>query len=198
MLAKGSPFPERSARRRATVTICVPTPLSKTRTPDLGYIVAARELVSELRLLRHAMLRHPSAFLQHAYALFLSLGHHESHARKVNLAMRERLEVAGSALRQYLPEFEFTPPQGGASIWVRAPAWVDGAELATMARSHGVLIEAGNVFFAQPPYPCPFFRMRFSSMPASQIAAGVQALGLAVDDLARARGAHRPVLRAPH
>jgi UDP-N-acetyl-D-glucosamine dehydrogenase len=29
-----------------TVTICVPTPLSKTRTPDLSYIVAAAESVS--------------------------------------------------------------------------------------------------------------------------------------------------------
>ena len=198
-LHAGAPMPALKSLDRSGRVIYIGS-VSKNLSPALrlGYIVAARELVSELRLLRHAMLRHPSAFLQHAYALFLSLGHHESHARKVNLAMRERLEVAGSALRQYLPEFEFTPPQGGASIWVRAPAWVDGAELATMARSHGVLIEAGTVFFAQPPYPCPFFRMRFSSMPASQIAAGVQALGLAVDDLARARGAHRPVLRAPH
>jgi len=29
------------------LTICVPTPLSKTRTPDLGYVVAAAESVSE-------------------------------------------------------------------------------------------------------------------------------------------------------
>ncbi len=29
-----------------TLTICVPTPLSKTRTPDLGYIVAAAESVA--------------------------------------------------------------------------------------------------------------------------------------------------------
>ena len=32
------------------VTICVPTPLSKTRTPDISYIVAAAEsLAAELR-----------------------------------------------------------------------------------------------------------------------------------------------------
>ena len=53
------------------------------------------------------MLRHPSAFLQHAYALFLSLGHHESHARKVNAAMQERLALAAAALREHLPDFAF-------------------------------------------------------------------------------------------
>jgi GntR family transcriptional regulator/MocR family aminotransferase len=137
------------------------------------------------------MVRHPSAFLQHAYALFLSLGHHESHTRRVNQAMQERLAQAAQALREFLPEFRFSMPQGGASIWVQAPPWVDAAELGEMARAHGVLIEAGDVFFAKPPYPCPFFRLRLSSIAASQIAAGIRALGLAVSDLARARGEKR-------
>src|SRR5690606_7587993 len=123
--------------------------VSKELSPALrvGYIVAPRALISELRLLRHAMVRHPSAFVQHAYALFLSLGHHESHARRVNQAMEERLAVVAQALREHLPAFTFTLPQGGASVWVRGPAWADGAELALIARRHGVLIEPGDVFF---------------------------------------------------
>ena len=60
-----------------------------------------------------------------------------------------------------------------------------------MARSHGVLIEAGDVFFAKPPYPCPFFRLRLSSIAAAQIPAGIRALGLAVEELAQARGEAR-------
>ncbi len=134
------------------------------------------------------MLRHPSAFLQQAYALFLSLGHHESHTRRVNLAMRERLDIAALALQQHLPDFRFRMPQGGASIWVSAPAWIDAGELAQMAAKHGVLMEAGSDFFGKPPYPCPFFRLRLSSIAADRIAAGIGALALAVDELARARG----------
>ena len=61
-----------------------------------------------------------------------------------------------------------------------------------MARNHGVLIEAGDVFFARPPYPCPFFRLRLSSIAASQIPAGIRALGMAVEELALARGEKRP------
>ncbi|MFZ4742735.1 MAG: PLP-dependent aminotransferase family protein [Betaproteobacteria bacterium] len=164
--------------------------VSKSLSPALrlGYIVAPRALITELRVIRHAMVRHPSAFLQHAYALFLSLGHHESHTRRVNQAMQERLAIAAQALTDYLGDFKFAMPQGGASIWLEAPPWVDAGELGLMARSHGVLIEAGDVFFGKPPYPCPYFRLRLSSIPAAQIAQGIRALGLAVDELAKARG----------
>jgi GntR family transcriptional regulator / MocR family aminotransferase len=54
-----------------------------------------------------------------------------------------------------------------------------------------VLIEAGDVFFGKPPYPCPFFRLRLSSIAAAQIGAGIRALGIAVGELAQARGEAR-------
>jgi GntR family transcriptional regulator / MocR family aminotransferase len=192
-LYAGAPMPALKSLDKSGRVIYIGS-VSKSLSPALrlGYIVAPRALVKELRVLRHAMIRHPSAFLQHAYALFLSLGHHESHARRVNQAMQERIALTAEALRDALPDFEFTLPQGGASIWVRAPAWVDAAELAAMARSHGVLIEAGDVFFARPPYPCPFFRLRLSSLAAAQIRLGIEALARAVADLARARGEARP------
>jgi len=198
-LYEGRPMPALKSLDRSGRVIYVGS-VSKSLSPALrlGYIVAPRALIRELRAIRHAMVRHPSAFLQHAYALFLSLGHHESHARRVNQVMQERLALAAQALREFLPDFEFTLPQGGASIWVRAPQWVDASELASMARHHGVLIEAGDVFFAKPPYPCPYFRLRLSSIAAAQIPAGVRALALAVDDLARARGEQRATARRTH
>jgi GntR family transcriptional regulator/MocR family aminotransferase len=191
-LYEGTPVPALKSMDRSGHVIYVGS-LSKSISPAvrLGYIVASRELAAELRLLRHAMVRHPSAFLQHAYALFLALGHHESHARRVNLVMQERMALAADGLHRYLPEFSFTLPQGGASIWVTAPDWVDGGELSLVAQRHGVLIEAGNVFFMKPPYPCPHFRLRLSSIVTSRIDAGLRALAEAVDELARARGARR-------
>ncbi len=189
-LYEGEPMPALKSLDRSGRVIYIGS-VSKSLSPvlRLGYIVAPRALIKEVRAIRHAMVRHPSTFLQHAYALFLSLGHHESHARRVNAAMQERLALAAQALHEHLPDFEFTLPQGGASIWVRAPAWVDADELALAARSHGVLIEAGAVFFLKAPYPCPFFRLRLSSIAAAQIPAGVRALALAVDELAQGHGA---------
>jgi GntR family transcriptional regulator/MocR family aminotransferase len=191
-LYEGSPMPALKSLDKGGRVVYIGS-LSKSLSPALrlGYIVAPRALIAELRLLRHAMVRHPSAFLQQAYALFLQLGHHESHARRVNAAMQERLAAVAQALRQALPDFVFRVPQGGASLWVQAPAWVDAGELALIARRHGVLIEAGEVFFLQPPYPCPFFRLRLSSIPAAQIPAGINALALAVNELAAARGERR-------
>ena len=196
-LYEGTPMPALKSLDKSGRVIYIGS-LSKSLSPALrlGYVVAPRALIGELRLLRHAMLRHPSAFLQQAYALFLSLGHHESHARRVNNAMQERLAALSLALRQFMPDVEFRVPQGGASVWVQAPAWVDAAELALIARRHGVLIEAGDVFFAQAPYPCPFFRLRLSSIAAAQIPAGVRALAMAMDELAAARGERRTA--GPH
>lgn len=191
-LYEGSPLPALKSLDKTGRVIYVGS-VSKSLSPSLrlGFIVAPRALIAELRGLRHAMLRHPSAFLQHAYALFLSQGHHDAHARRVNHAMQERLSLAALALREYLPDFEFTLPSGGASVWVRAPAWVDSGELELMARNHGVLIEAGDVFFVRPPYPCPFFRLRLSSIAAEKISEGIKALKMAVDELAQARGVPR-------
>jgi GntR family transcriptional regulator/MocR family aminotransferase len=191
-LYEGQPMPALKSLDKGGRVIYVGS-VAKSLSPALrlGYIVAPRALINELRVLRHAMVRHPSTFLQQAYALFLSLGHHESHARRVNAALQERLALAAQALRAHLPEFGFALPQGGASIWVSAPAWVDAAELAMLARRRGVLIEAGDVFFDKPPYPCPFFRLRLSSIPAAQIDPGLRALSQAMDELAQARGEQR-------
>lgn len=188
----GAPMPALKSLDKSGRVVYIGS-LSKNLAPALrlGYIVAPRALCAELRALRHAMVRHPSALLQQAYALFVSLGHHESHSRRVNQVLRERLRVAAEALRAHLPEFGFTMPQGGASLWIRAPAWADGSELAQMARRHGVLIEPGDVFFAHPPYPCPCFRLRLSSIGAERIEPGIAALGRAVDELAAARGVRR-------
>lgn len=191
-LLEGAPIPALKSLDRSGRVIYVGS-LAKSLAPALrlGYIVAPRALVAELRLLRHVIVRHPSAFLQHAYALYLSLGHHESHARRLNQAMRTRLAAAAEALQRELPDFSFTLPQGGASVWVQAPDWVDAAELALEARRHGVLIEPGDVFFQDPPYPCPFFRLRLSSIAPERVAPGIAALAQAVHGLARARGVQR-------
>ncbi|OYU13367.1 MAG: GntR family transcriptional regulator [Comamonadaceae bacterium PBBC1] len=192
----GEPMPALKSLDKVGRVIYVGS-ISKSLSPSLrlGYIVAPRALIAELRVLRHAMVRHPSAFLQHAFAHFLSLGHHEPHARRVNQALQARMQAVGESLRRELPDFQFELPTGGASVWVRAPDWVDTAELALMAREQGVLIEAGEVFFMHPPYPCPYFRLRLSSIGLDQIGPGIRALALAVHALAQARGVPRVLAR---
>lgn len=191
-LYDGEPVPALKSLDRSGRVVYVGS-LSKSLSPAmrLGYVVAPRALIAELRALRHVMVRHPSAFLQQAYALYLSLGHHESHGRRVNQALRERLSLAAQALRQHLPEAVFGMPHGGASLWVQGPPWLDSAELAQAARAQGVLIEPGDVFFARPPTPCPYFRLRLSSIAPARIVPGIAVLARTVHEMARARGIAR-------
>jgi GntR family transcriptional regulator / MocR family aminotransferase len=164
--------------------------VSKSLSPALrlGYIVAPKALISELRLIRHAMVRHPSAFLQYTYSLFLALGHHDSHTRKVNLAMKNRLDIALSSIGNYLPSCTVIAPQGGASLWVKAPSWVHSIALASTARQYGVLIESGEIFFNNPPFPCNYFRLRLSSISVAAVEQGIKALATALQQLAHSRG----------
>jgi GntR family transcriptional regulator / MocR family aminotransferase len=186
-LTEGAPMPALKSLDRSGRVIYIGS-LSKSLASvlRLGYIVAPRELIAELRILRHAMVRHLSAFVQHAYALFIALGHHDSHARRVNLTMRERMRIAANSLHLRLPEFVFSIPRGGASIWVVCPQWLDAPQLAIIARRHDVLIEQGDVFFTTPLKPCPYFRLRLSSIAPSKIDAGIRALSKAVDELKHA------------
>lgn len=188
-LHTGTPMPALKSLDKSGRVIYIGS-LAKSLSPvlRLGYIVAPQRLVAELRRLRHTAVRHPSSFLQQAWALFIALGHHDRHARQVNQLLRQRLQLTLRAMAEQLPGFEVLPPQGGASLWVAAPAWVDAAELAELAQAQGVLIEPGNVFFARPPYPCPWFRLRLSSIPTARIPAGIAALASAVRQLAIARG----------
>lgn len=183
-LYEGAPMPALKSLDQTGRVIYIGS-ISKSLSPALrlGFIVASRELVAALRQTRHAMLRHPSAFLQHAYAMYLSLGHHETHARRVNAEMLQRLARVGEALQRHLPAFRFQLPRGGASLWVQAPAHIDSAELARVAQQFGVLIEPGEVFFMQAPKPCAFFRLRISSIGLGQIDAGIAALARAVRKL---------------
>ena len=49
---------------------------------------APRELIRELRALRRLMVRHPAAYIQRAFATFLSLGHHDALLRRLAYAYR--------------------------------------------------------------------------------------------------------------
>ncbi len=153
--------------------------LSKSLAPGLriGYIVGPAALVAELRSIRRLNLRHPTSFMQRAFARFLSLGHHDALLRRLAVAHQERAQALSVALARHLPSLRHRPLHGGSACWVEGPPWLDAAELARLAQDEGVLIETGAVFFnaQSPPQNC--FRMGFSSIAAEHIDDGVRKLG---------------------
>lgn len=153
--------------------------LSKSFAPGLrlGYIVASQELIHELRALRRLMLRHPSAYIQRAFALFISLGHHHSLLRRLSVLYSRRAQALTTALQTWLPEFEVTPANGGSSFWVKAPSNVNTQALADAALAEGVVIEPGRVFYHYPAADKNnYIRLGFSSISKDDIDSGVQRL----------------------
>ncbi|WP_287497927.1 PLP-dependent aminotransferase family protein [Pandoraea sp. CB10b_02] len=152
--------------------------LSKSFAPGLrlGYIVAPAALVAELRALRRLMIRHPSAFIQRSFSMFLALGHHDALLRRLADTYARRAEVLSEALAAHLPEVSFVHVKGGASCWVRGPQALNANVLAARAKSRGILIEPGDVFFMGDAPPRNMFRLGFSSIRLEHIEAGVIAL----------------------
>jgi GntR family transcriptional regulator/MocR family aminotransferase len=173
----GAPHPALKSLDTADRVIYVGS-LSKSFAPGLrlGYVVAPRELIRELRALRRLMVRHPAAYIQRAFATFLSLGHHDALLRRLAYAYKERAQAQMSALDAHLPEARHVPITGGASCWVEGPPWLDARRLATDAQDHGILIELGDVFFMAGLEERHCFRMGFSSIKLEKIDAGVRAL----------------------
>jgi GntR family transcriptional regulator/MocR family aminotransferase len=183
---EGEPTPALKSLDRSNRVIYIGS-LSKTFAPGLriGYIVGPAELIAELRALRRLMLRHPPAYIQRSFALFLSLGHFDAMLRRLAATQRERAALVMEALARELPQCQVVPVSGGGSCWVRLPDPLDAAELAERARERGVLIEPGGVFFMADPPPAPYFRLGYTAIPSTAIAPGIRALAEVVHELAR-------------
>lgn len=173
--------------------------LSKAFAPGLrvGYIVGSKALIRELRALRRLMVRHPSAFIQRSFALFLSLGHYDALQRKLSAAYRERMQILQAALAKHVPEASFVPVVGGASCWVSGPQRLDARELANAAAERGVVIEPGDVFFMSETPPGWHFRLGITSIAAERIEAGVREFAGAMREFTPGCGQAWPTARDP-
>jgi GntR family transcriptional regulator / MocR family aminotransferase len=180
----GHPIPALKSLDRSSRVIYVGS-LSKSMAPGLriGYIVAAPELIAELRALRRLMIRHPSTFIQRSLSLFISLGHNDAQLKRLGEAQKERSMVVLDALAQYAPQCVVTEVSGGGSCWVRLPAGVDAQDLMRDAATQGVLIEPGDVFFRTKPAGESFIRLGFQSIRADVIEDGVKVLAGVIEAL---------------
>ncbi len=153
--------------------------LSKTLAHGLrlGFIVAPAELIRELRAVRRLMMRHVPSNNAHIASLFIAQGHHDAFIRKLNVTYRDRRIVLLAAMQRWMPDCFVSEAQGGSGAWVQGPAGFDALALTRQAQARGVLIESGQVFFAQPNVASRrCFRMGYSAIGSGAIEAGVREL----------------------
>ena len=77
--------------------------------------------------------------------------------------LRSRYEVLATALRRHLPDWEWTPPAGGMSLWARLPG-ADAPAFARAALRHGVAVATQSPLSCSARHP-DRLRLSFSPHP---------------------------------
>ena len=157
--------------------------LSKSLIPGvrIGFLVAPRPLIDQARALRRLILRHPPGNNQRTVALFLALGHHDALLGRLHRVYRERWRLMGEALETHLPGWSRSPSFGGTSFWLEGAPGLNSTALAAEALKAGIVIEPGDIFFAETPPPKNYFRLGFSAVRTDRIADGVSRLASIID-----------------
>lgn len=105
--------------------------------------------------------------------------------------LRGSLEALTDSLRTLLPEWEFTVPRGGVTLWVRMPEPVSSA-VVLAARSHGLRLAAGGQFGIDQGLQ-HYLRLPYTATPEA-MREGVARLAAAY---AQVRHEHRPATAEP-
>ncbi len=157
--------------------------LSKSLAPGLrlGFLVADEPIIDEARALRRLMIRHPPPLIESTVALFIELGHYDSHVNRLSKAYKERWSIMAEAVDRHFPFADHRKSFGGTSFWIAGPGWLDAGALALKAAREGILIEPGAVHFGgeNPARHC--FRLGFSAIANEQIAPGIERLARLMD-----------------
>lgn len=148
--------------------------LSKTLSPGLrlGFVVAPPDIVRELRALRHALLRHAPAPEQVTAALFIGLGHYDSHLRRLSKDRNRRREAMRTAIAHHLPMFRAQSSRSGSSFWLTGPQGLDTDDLRDRLLAKGVLFDPGRLFFMDQR-PTSSFRLGFAAIEPERIDGGL-------------------------
>lgn len=160
---------------------------SKSLFPGLrlGYLVGSEPFIREARALRASVLRHPPGHVQRTAAYFLSLGHHDALIRRMGFALHDRRVVMSRAIEEHSLQIAGQGAYGGSSFWMRAPQGVDTQELSRRLQTKGVLIEPGHSFFVGPSQPRNYYRLAYSSIPASRITKGIEIVAAELNAMAQ-------------
>ena len=152
---------------------------SKVLSPGLrvGWIVAAKPVISQLVLMKQASDLHSPTINQMAIHWVAERGFDRQVAR-ICKVYRERRDVMLGALQHHMPEgVSWTKPEGGMFVWVTLPVGMDGAELLERAlEKRDLAFVPGRAFFADGS-GANTLRLNFSSMAPDEIEEGMRRLG---------------------
>ncbi len=152
---------------------------SKTLSPGLrvGWVVAAKPVISQLVLMKQAADLHSATINQMAidHVARSSFDTHIPMLRRVYSARRDAML---DALQKHMPKgVEWTKPEGGMFIWVTLPDGMAGADLlARSLETVKVAFVPGQAFFPDGS-GANTIRLSFSNSDEATIREGIRRLG---------------------
>jgi DNA-binding transcriptional MocR family regulator len=157
---------------------------SKALFPGLrvGWIAADRECVRRLT----AVKRYADLTSNHLAQVFMHRfcedGHYDRHLRRLHRAYRKRLDLTLRTMKEaFPPTVTWTEPPGGYTLWVRMPERMSRAELEAFLEPYGVIVSAGENYFAGGA-PSEHFRLCIARTDEAEIREGVARLGRALSE----------------
>jgi GntR family transcriptional regulator/MocR family aminotransferase len=187
----GSPTPALKALPDSERVIYLGT-FSKFLAPGLrlGYLVAAPELIVELRSQRRYRVRHASGHIQRAMALLIASGQYHRTVRRRRTNLARRWSILREALNEHLTWTVDAPP-GGVSIWLPGPPGLDCVDLSARALQRGVVIERGDIYFTDPENNRNHVRLGFAALAPERIEPGIAILAELIREQLEARDRSR-------
>lgn len=155
---------------------------SKTLAPGfrLGWLVADKNVVNKLTVLKQSADLHTDNLAQFAVAQFFADNDVDGHVKEISALYGKRKDLMLEGIKKYFPEgVKYTDPEGGMFLWVEVPGVDDTVELFKECLEHDVAFVPGDPFFAGEVQPGAF-RLNYSNMKEDQIEVGLKRLGAAL------------------
>ncbi|WP_417675160.1 PLP-dependent aminotransferase family protein [Pseudodonghicola sp.] len=157
---------------------------SKTLSPGLrvGWIVAAREVIDRLVLLKQAADLHSATLNQMAIAQVAAKSF-DTHVARLREIYGRRRDLMLAALEREMPAgVTWTHPEGGMFIWLELPEGLDGADLLeTSLKTERVAFVPGRAFYADGTHGNTL-RLSFSLHEKEKTDDGIARLGRLIRD----------------
>jgi DNA-binding transcriptional MocR family regulator len=149
----------------------------------LGFMISPKRIANKIILAKHTTDISTSGLIQRAFCWYLNTGDWKHQISKIRLIMGNRSKVALEALDKYMPEeVAYQVPKGGINIWLELPEALDASKLELLAKERGVLIVAGDAFYASKSTSNDF-RVSVAAISKDRIDEGIRLLSECVQTL---------------
>lgn len=181
---EGNPLPTLKSMDNQGYVIYLST-FSKTIYSGLrlGWMTAHKKAINKFAAAKQIMDLHSSSLSQWIVERFIVNGGLELHIPRVCQEYRAKRDIMYDALLKYAPaDLIWNRPRGGYYIWCKLPHQVQASRLVSQAALHRVVFVPGTAFFTNN-LGDNYIRLNFTFAPPADIAAGVQALCKAMQEL---------------